>query len=311
MLVRHWEGSAMMYSNKLVCSVKVGRKILREKVENGESTVFIPFGSEYSLLLKNLGGRNAVVNIEIDGRKVSERGFYIKAGQTADIERFVESLVEGRRFRFIEKTEEISDFRGDKVDDGIIRVTWQFEKPLPEVKEIHYNYKHEHDHYHIHSPWCRCSWCHPPIWYGPITFSNTSAPIGSVTHTTGSGGTQSSCFFSARVGDAMNAVMNGPDTFRYAEPEKLLKNSLANDAGITVEGSKSFQSFGTAYASELEPNVHSMVIKLSGRTAVIGAGPGPKVTKLYTVKRKRQCPSCGRKWKKSEYCGNCGTALID
>ncbi|MDP3980960.1 MAG: hypothetical protein Q8Q33_06095, partial [Chlamydiota bacterium] len=111
----------MMYSNKLVCSVKVGRKILREKVRDNESTVFIPFGSEYSLMLKNLGGRNAVVYREIDGRKVSPTGFYIRAGQTADIERFVESLVEGRRFKFIEKTEEISNFRGDKVDDGIIR----------------------------------------------------------------------------------------------------------------------------------------------------------------------------------------------
>ena len=141
----------MMYSNKLVCSVKVGRKILREKVKDNESTVFIPFGSEYSLLLKNLGGRNAVVYIEIDGKKVSQTGFYIRAGQTADIERYVESLVEGRRFKFIEKTEEISDFRGDKVDDGIIRVTWQFEKPAPEVKEIRYNYKHEHLH-NYHSP---------------------------------------------------------------------------------------------------------------------------------------------------------------
>lgn len=277
-----------MYSNKMACSVKVGRKILREKVENGESTVFIPFGSEYSLSLKNLGGRNAVVYIEIDGKKVSQTGFYIRAGQTADIERFVESLVEGRRFKFIEKTEEISDFRGDKVDDGIIRVTWQFEKPLPEVKEIHYNYKH--DFYHnYHSPWCGCPWCRrrpSGIWYGPVTWrdSNTSTPVGDITYTSnigsaGGGGSQSSCFNASVVG---------------------------SNPGITVEGSKSFQQFGTAHARELESNVNSMVILLKGFD-----GSKKYIKDPITTKHKRQCPTCGRKWKNSEYCGNCSTALTD
>jgi len=293
----------MMYSNKLVCSVKVGKKILREKIQNNPSSVFIPFGSEYSLLLKNLGGRNAVVHIEIDGRKVSESGFYMRAGHTADIERFVESLTEGRRFKFIEKTEQISDFRGDKIDDGIIRVTWQFEKPLPEVREIRYNYKH--DHYYNNHPWgCMCPWCCPNnLWIG---VQNTSAPLGGVTYTASNsvgGGTKSSCFTS-QVGNAMNAVMNGPDTFRCEEPEGLLKRSLSNDAGITVEGSKSFQKFGTAHASALESNVHSLVIILKGTR------DKAYVQQPVIVREKFVCPTCGRTWKSSfEFCGVCGTAL--
>lgn len=286
-----------MYSNKLVCSVKVGRKILREKVENNESTVFIPFGSEYSLLLKNLGGRNAAVHIEIDGRKVSENGFYIRAGQTADIERFVESLVEGRRFRFIEKTEEISDFRGDKVDDGIIRITWQFEKPLPEVKEVRYNYRHDH-HRNYHSVFCNCPWCRPSyIW--SITHSNTSAPVENITYTasnSGGGGTQSSCFNAQAIGSAGTQKPLANNFYKSAEPAP----------GITVEGSKSFQSFGTAYAGELEPNVHSMVILLKGFD-----GSKKYIKDPITTKHKRECPSCGRKWKNSEYCGKCSTALTD
>lgn len=285
----------MMYSNKLVCSVKVGRKILREKVRDNESTVFIPFGSEYSLLLKNLGGRNAVVHIEIDGRKVTDNGFYIKAGQTTEIERFVESLTEGRRFKFIEKTEEISDFRGDRVDDGIIRVTWQFEKPLPEVKEVHYNYKH--DHYHSHHSWgCRCPWCYPNnIWIG---VSNTSVPLGSVTYTasnSGGGGTQSSCFNSS-VGASVN-VNRGIKTLNFCK-------SAAPAPGITVEGSQSFQKFGEAHASALETNVHSMVILLRGVTAEHTYIKAP-----ITVEYKKQCSSCGRRWKNMEFCPKCGTAL--
>ena len=38
----------MMYANKLVASLKANGKILREFKDN----VYIPFGSEYSFLLK-------------------------------------------------------------------------------------------------------------------------------------------------------------------------------------------------------------------------------------------------------------------
>jgi hypothetical protein len=291
-----------MYSNKLVCSVKVGKKILREKNQNNESTVFIPFGSEYSLVLKNLGGQNAVVNIEIDGRKVSENGFYMRAGQTADIERFVESLTEGRRFKFIEKTQEISDFRGDKIDDGLIRVTWQFEKPLPEVKEI--KHVHTHDHYNSwhHGYGCRCPFCTGSIWYGPVTFTNTGIlRNGQITCSSSnlvskgssmSGGTQSACFSSQAEAGLMTAA---------GEARSF------NDAGITVEGSKSHQTFGTAYASELETNVHSMIIILKGYI-----DNHKTVSQPIFIREKIQCPSCGRKWKMNiEFCGKCGTALKD
>ena len=34
---------------------------------------------------------------------------------------FMEGMVARNKFRFIEKTKQISDYRGDRVDDGIIR----------------------------------------------------------------------------------------------------------------------------------------------------------------------------------------------
>lgn len=307
-----------MYSNKLVCSVKVGRKILREKVRDNESTVFIPFGSEYSLMLKNLGGRNAVVYIEIDGKKVSQNGFYIRAGQTADIERFVESLVEGRRFKFIEKTEEISDFRGDKVDDGIVRVTWQFEKAAPEIKDVIINHHHDHFNAYQHGWGCGCPFCRPNnIWYGP-SWSNTSIPMNNITYTSsigssisGGGGSQSSCFnansFNANiVGSNVDAVCGamGPSGPKGNDsPEGSLYRSM-DAPGITVEGSQSFQQFEAAHASMLETNVHSMVILLRGVTTEHTYVAAP-----ITVEYKKQCSSCGRRWKNMEFCPKCGTAL--
>lgn len=117
----------MAYNKKMVCSVKCGGKIMRE---HGD-TVYLPYGSEYSLLLKNLSTQRALVKIEIDGKHVVENGLIVGYNQSIDLERFVidNDLNKGPRFKFIEKTENISNTRGDRIDDGIIRVSYRFEKP--------------------------------------------------------------------------------------------------------------------------------------------------------------------------------------
>lgn len=117
----------MMYNNKLVASVKCGGKIMRE---DGE-TVYLPFGSEYSLLLKNLNTRKALVKVEIDGEDVTGGGLIISPNQTVDFERYIldGNLDAGPKFKFIEMTGRISDHRGEDVSDGIVRVTYQFEAP--------------------------------------------------------------------------------------------------------------------------------------------------------------------------------------
>jgi len=290
----------MMYSQKLVCSVKIGNKILREKIQDNECTVFVPFGSEYSLLLKNLAGRNAVVHIQIDGKEVSKSGIYMTAGKEGEIQGFIDGYVAERAFRFIQKTQEISDFRGDKIDDGMIRVTWQFEKPLPEVKEVIYNYKHTPRY---HPLGCKCAECYPHWWYGPIyTSLNTSIGYSS------GGGTQSS---TGHLENSSFTVCNSSTPTLTGLVGKSACNfvrsaEVNNDEGITVEGSKVGQSFKYAHARELESNVHSMVIILKGyeeKNAV-------RIAKAVFVRDKKQCPSCGRKYKGNiEFCPKDGTAL--
>lgn len=289
----------MMYNNKLVCSVKVGKRILRETIQNNEAAVFIPFGSEYSLILKNLAGRNAVVHIQIDGKEVSENGFYMTAGKEATIEGFVKNFKADRKFKFIEKTEEISNFRGDRVDDGMVRVTWQFEKELPEVREVNIKYNHHH-HYG-----CNCFSCQPFYWYGSNVTYSPLPFIGLASGTsrlTVGRGTSSACYTSS-IGSAVNSSNSSSPSFG----EENFTKCSSNDAGITVEGSKSSQTFGTAYARQLEDTVHSMVIVLKGRTT---AGAQEKVIKPVTVQQKKRCPSCGRKYKgNAEFCLKDGTAL--
>ena len=120
----------MMYNQKLVASIKSKGKVLREF----KDTVYIPFASEYSILLKNLNTTRAVVNVFIDGENAVPGGLVIDPGRTVDLERWIKNgnLSEGNKFKFIERTQAIEDGpRGIKMEDGLIRVEYQFEIPRP------------------------------------------------------------------------------------------------------------------------------------------------------------------------------------
>ena len=123
-----------MYNSKLVASIKANGKVLREF----KDTVYIPFGSEYSILLKNLNTVRALINIYIDGDNVVPGGLVLNAGQVVDLQRAIRNgnLSEGNRFKFIERTSNIEDHRGIKLEDGLIRVEYQFEKVYPKQPNL-------------------------------------------------------------------------------------------------------------------------------------------------------------------------------
>ena len=58
----------MMFSNKMVCCLKANGKILREF----KDTVYVPFGTQYSILLKNLNSVRAAVTVSVDGTDATE-----------------------------------------------------------------------------------------------------------------------------------------------------------------------------------------------------------------------------------------------
>ncbi len=123
-----------MYGNKLAAAIKVNGKVLREF---NKDTVYVPFGSEYSILLKNLNTTRCVVNINIDGDDMVPGGIVINAGQEVDLERSVKNgnLSEGNRFKFIERTGSVEKHRGIKLEDGLVRIEFQFEQPAPVVSK--------------------------------------------------------------------------------------------------------------------------------------------------------------------------------
>jgi hypothetical protein len=117
----------MMYESKMAAAIKVKGKVLREF----KDTVYIPFASEYSILLKNLNTVRAVVNVFIDGEDQVPGGIVLNAGQEVDLERSVKNgnLTEGNKFKFIERTGAVEQHRGVKLEDGIVRIEYQFEQP--------------------------------------------------------------------------------------------------------------------------------------------------------------------------------------
>jgi hypothetical protein len=118
----------MMFKNNFAAAILVGNKVLREF----DDIVYLPFGSEYSIRLKNLSNSRCKVNVEIDGDIATGSGIVIDGFSHIDLERFVRSdLDKGNRFKFIERTSKIEEHRGVKVEDGIVSVRYEFEVPTP------------------------------------------------------------------------------------------------------------------------------------------------------------------------------------
>ena len=262
-----------MYNKKFVASIKCAGKIMREQ----DDTVFLPFGSEYSLLLKNLNSSRALVHIEIDGEHVVPNGLILDTNQSIDLERFVVNgdLNKGPRFKFIEKTEQISDHRGDKIDDGIMRISYQFEKPIINPI-INVYYKSD-----ITDIWGG-PYCGP--YYGSTTVSDPSYGV------------------DGQIYNANSSVMRGQSLGN--DVGNVQTNIVCDDAGITVKGSESDQKFVTGSIGCLENEKHVIILNIRGQ---IGEQP---VEIPVTVARKIQCNICGKKNKTSnKFCGNCGSNL--
>ena len=279
----------MMYNQKLVASLKANGKVLREF----KDTVYIPFGSEYSFLIKNLNTTRALVNIFIDGEDVIEGGLILSAGQEVDLERYVKAgnLSSGNKFKFIERTANIEEHRGVKLEDGLVRIEFQYEKPRP-VINIAPTYTK------TGSPWggvyaSGASYNVNGVMRG-VDFSAGEAMKASATSATNA--TLQSMNISASAGE----VHDGMATMDWMD----LSQSV-NDVGITVPGSKSTQKFQTCTMGEMEAEKHTIVLKLLGET------PNNKpIQNPVTVKSKQKCDTCGKMNKAhSKFCVECGTAL--
>lgn len=284
----------MTYKDNFVVEVKHKGRILRVK----DNTVYLPFGSEYSLLLKNLNSRKASIKIHIDDQDVLDySSLILEPNSSTELEGFLSGTVARNKFKFIKKTKEIQNYRGDRIDDGLVRVEFAFEKPKPEVmKKI----IERHDHHHYHYDYYH--------WWPSFTYTYNSNDIigvnsGDMTRGISKGSDGTGDFKSSGFSADPSVV----SCCYNVQQDSLGVESLGqplDDEGITVKGSECYQSFRYGSVGELEQS-KVIIIKLKGL-----ASSGIEVEKSVTVKDKLTCSSCGTKSKSSfKFCPNCGTFL--
>ena len=260
-----------MYANKLAVAVKHRGKVLQEFGE----VVYLPFGSEYGLLIKNLNTVRASVKVSIDGRDATEGvNLVVPPNSSIDLERFIKNgnLSAGNRFRFIERNAAVEAHRGIGIDDGVIRVTWSFEMPPVQWQPPPQ------------------SWIKPPDWttFGGIAgssgpFYNSSSSTANATNI--SGATLTSTVNTRRVTDG--------------------KSKSAEAAGVTAPGSVSNQQFTSVGWFQTEAVQHSIVLQLSGQSANVG-----NIQKVVYTRTKVACTMCGYASKSTAaFCSQCGTSL--
>lgn len=298
-----------MYNQKMVATIKVKGKILREF----KDTIYIKFGSEYSILLKNLSTVRSIVNVFIDGDNIVPGGLVLGPGQEVDLERSIKNgnLTTGNKLKFIERTSAIEDGpRGLKAEDGLIRVEYQFEKVYKQItSDWDYLTKQKQQ------------WPSQAPWYGQF--------FGSIDR--GTAGDRFSITAQGVVNQVnVNGALRGIDTsangaamqasasaaFDHYCKTQGIQNKMEfhdgaatmdwNDTGITVPGSKSDQKFQTASWFPTETEKHSIILKLLGET------PNNKpVQESVTVKQKQKCDTCGTMNKATaHFCSKCGTSLV-
>lgn len=250
-----------MYKNNFICAIKHKGMILREFDEE----VRLPFGSQYSILLKNKDSRRALVDIEVDGENVLSGSSLIVDGYTSqEIKGFMRNMSVTNSFKFIKKTKEISDYRGDRIDDGIVSVSYRFERRKPKPIVI------QHKDW-----WPKCPYPTSPL-PGPRLDYDVK---------------YTSC-----------SIASSPSIRRLADSTKCIQEPLS-DEGITVKGSKITQNYQYGDIDELECEIYVITLRLKGiskRSKKIIKKPLTVKTKLQcsTCGRRSKssatfCSNCG------------------
>ena len=317
-----------MYNKKLVAVIKSNGKVLRElKNKDGEVSTYIPFGNEYSILIKNLHTVRVSVKVEIDGVDIGDgTRFVIQPNSSIDLERYIKAgnLTQGNKLKFIERTSKIENSaRGIKVDDGLIRVEFQFEKLKKETsyeemfKQIKDLEKKVDDQKWTWPPYKP----YKPYWYydgyygtpgiQPTIWCNYSsqqigqsgiATSGNICNSVAAGACTELGISDSNL---PNLNIKGSAILRSQGINSITDNNAENDIGITVPGSISDQQFTKSDWFATETETHSIVLKLIGKTE------NGIVKEPITVKSTQKCFTCSRNNKMtSKFCVECGTSLI-
>ena len=290
-------GEIMMYNNKLAVALKANGKVLREF----KDTVYVPFGTEYTIFIKNLNTVRASVTIEVDGQAATENvSLIINPKEELELTRFIKNgnLTTGNRFKFIERSANIEQHRGVGVEDGLIRIEFEFERELQQMVTLK-NSKPWWDQ-KIGSPWYGHE---DKFYYADPSYTTCDAAISKGVLRSASpahGELMNSVTCNAVAYSANAAPTMGMATAACAAPQSF------NDVGITVPGSLSDQKFSAVHGFNGDGIKHAIVLKLLGESPA-----GQLIQQPVTVKAKPKCTTCGKTNKATaRFCSDCGTSLV-
>lgn len=275
----------MVYRNNFIAVIKCNNKVLREQYDkdHDENVVFIPFNEEYSILLKNKDSRRACVSIEIDGECITNAGdIIVPANGEVTLERFLDDLNSGNKFKFLKKIKEIVEHRGDRVDDGIIRIEYWYEKDMPwKITTSDYTYKS-----------AKYPWEYDRIGKGLL--DNSSKPVRYGEYTTSN---IDSTFYSSNLNiSSMSMACSAPASETCVD---------YGNEGITGKGEISNQKFSSVYGFLKDDTSSVICIKLRGST-----DKHEYIKTPITVETKIKCNMCGKTHKSYiRFCGRCGNFL--
>lgn len=279
-----------MYSSKFAIAVKSSGKVLREIGD----TVYLPFGIEYEIFIKNLNSVRARVRIEVDGKNIADDNSFIIAPNSSTIlERFLRNgnLLQGNRFKFIERTSKVEEHRdGPQVEDGLIRVIFEFERENIPPKQ-----------------YCP-TW--QPTHYGPDYYYRSQLLFGSAGLLGVARGitANTSAVYPMGASASLDQSSSGDLNCRSSlnqETDRVVLNSVVNTVGITAAGSVSDQKFTRTSDINGDGVEHVIILKLLGEVGQ------KKIKEPLTVKSKPKCTTCGRTNKSSsKFCVECGGSLM-
>lgn len=316
--------------SKFIAVVTHNGKILRDfKNEEDNFQVKLPFGEEYGLRFKNMNTTRVAVSVYVDGEDALDGSrIVVEPNESHDLEGFMKGNTVKNKFKFIEKTDKIKEHRGENIDDGMIRIEYQFEKKpaniektvIKEIEKIR----------EVEKPWRSLPLKPYDPWYpNPykphITWSDEqwttsnsnkddSVEDDSVEPSQTSKGIMRGLNDSPRARrlsidadgnvtppafSAQNATF-GMSAASTPEPE--------NEDGITVKGSQVNINYKNVFLKEMEEQKHVMVLSITGYKEDKKKG---KIVEAVTTKQKIECETCGNKNKSSsKFCSDCGTSLV-
>ncbi len=298
-----------MHNNNFVVAIKHAGRVLREHAD----LVTLPFGSEYSILVKNLNSTRAQFTVSVDGQDATEScRLILPPNDSVELERFIKggNLSQGNKFKFIERSAAVEQHRGIGAEDGLVRVECWKEKvtPPPVYTPVH----------HYYDVWHPQQLPYYSTRFGGIQGSgnisyNANCHTSTVKSNSGfrsfdSSGDElirsASCNFMQASGQSVGqASTSNSQTMDWGSAQNCVPT--VNDAGITVGGSLSNQSFSSQLGFPLESQSTVITLKLRGEVA------GKPVVQPVVVDVKVHCRTCGLVSKSSaQFCSRCGAGLI-